>query len=362
MSSCLISQVSNLAKNGNSTLSRKRSVRCCLGDEGCFTDAGEICAPYGAQFSFVSKKNERLVLNDVLFLFHGELLSIGSVRLPNTDKSVGVSFPVVNLDSDQMCSSCREFFLKYSRSNTISYLNKAGMQLESDGHVYVLPMTSEKDARQTIMKYFLLIFRDIKSLHKLCFDYYIGSFCNEREKSGEGIFGTRSGYTYRGSFNLNHFNGYGSLSSTDCIHRGYFQTSSITGLGEVIDFKNHYFGEMDHGYASGLGSKEDGTRCFKGQFEKGRIHGSFLSIPERKKIIFGQYKNGYSYHVESSSSIEACFISNVPQGSCVQTNEFGSLYIGNVHDGKLHGKGISMHPLTRTILIGTWKNGVWEGN
>ena len=362
LSKGLNSRVSNILNMEGNTISRKRSLRSRLENGICSIDGNGLYVPYSIQDSSEGIRKERIVLNDVFFVFNGELLSLGKVILPNTDKSLGFSFPVVDPNSGNMCSSCKEFFDKYSRKSTVSYLHKAGLQLESDGHVSLSSATSERHARSYILQYCLLIIRDLRSLEKLCFDFYVGPFSGERSKCGEGLFRTKSGYSYHGSFEFNHFNGNGSLSSTSCIHRGYFQTSVITGLGEVIDPQNHYIGEMEQGYANGLGWKEDNKHYFIGCFQKGRVNGTLLHIPERTRFSFGQFKNGYAYHVERQNSIEGFFVNNVPQGVCVQTNEHGSLYIGNTQNWKPHGEGVSIHPLTRTIYIGSWKNGEWEGN
>ena len=362
MSECISSIVSNLPKMEGNSICRKRSSRCRLEDEGYSVDGNAAYTKFDMRYRASEIRTERLVLTDVFFVFNGELLSIGKVTLPNTDNSLGVSFPVVDLNSGNICRSCKEFFNKYSRRRTISYLLKAGLHLDNDGHVYCSSTTSEKEVRAYIITYFISIIRDLRSLEKLCFGYYVGPFSGERAKCGEGVFRTQSGYAYHGSFASNHFNGYGSLSSTSCIHRGSFKTSVITGLGEVLDPHMHYIGEMEQGYAHGLGWKDYNKHYFIGCFLNGRVNGTLLHLPERTRFSFGQYKNGYNYHVDNASSIEGLFINNVPHGVCVQTNEHGSLYIGNTQDGKPHGEGVSFHPLDRTIYIGSWKNGKWEGN
>ena len=362
MSKCISSRVSNLPKMEGNSICRRRSLRCRLEDEGCFDNADAACISFGMCNSASEKRIERLVLSDVFFVFTGELLSIGKVMLPNTDNSLGVSFPVVDLNSGNICHSCKEFFNKYSRRRTVSYLYKAGLQLENDGHVSCSSAISEKEVREYILTYFKSLIVDLRSLEKLCFDYYVGPFSGERTKCGEGLLKTKSGYVYHGSFASNHFNGYGSLSSTSCIHRGSFQASAITGLGEVIDSHNHYIGEMEHGYAHGLGWKDDNRNYFIGCYLNGRANGTLLHLPERTRFTFGQHKNGYAYRVNNQCSIEGLFINSVPHGVCVQTNENGSLYIGNTQDGKPHGEGVSFHPLDRTIYIGSWKNGMWGGN
>ena len=362
MSKCLISQTSNLPNMEENTISRKRSIHNRLDDVGFFVNGNSSYSQLNIEFWASRRRSESLVLNDVFFAFNGELLSIGKVVLPNTDRSIGMSFPVVDLNSGNMCSSCKEFFKKYSRRNTISYLQKAGLRLEIDGQMTFSTPTSEKAARPYIMKYFLLIMRDLRSLEKLCFDYYIGPYSGERDKCGEGLFLTKSGYTYHGSFKGNHFNGHGSLSSLSCIHRGYFRSSTITGLGEVISYSSRFIGEMVQGYANGLGYKDDKQHDYIGQFDKGHVYGSILYLPDKTKFTFGQYKTGYSYHIETLNSIEGMFLNHVPYGICVQTNQFGSIYIGNTRQWKPHGKGMSIYPLDRMIYIGSWKDGLWEGD
>ena len=362
MSKCISSRVSNLPEMEGNSICRRRSIRCRLEDKDCFVDGNATDIPFDMRHLASEKRIERLVFNDVFFVFTGELLSIGKVMLPNTDNSLGVSFPVVDLNSGNICHSCKEFFIKYSRRRTISYLYKAGLYIENDGHVSCSSATSEKEAREYILTYFKSIIMDLRSLEKLCFEYYVGPFSGERAKCGEGLYETQSGYVYRGSFASNHFNGYGSLSSTSCIHRGSFQENAITGIGEVLKSHNHYIGEMEHGYAHGLGWKDDNKHFFIGCFLSGRANGTLIHLPERSRFTFGQHKNGYAYHIGSQSSIEGLFINNVAHGICVQTNEYGSLYIGNTQGGKPHGEGVSIHPIDRTIYIGSWKNGKWAGN
>lgn len=307
-----------------------------------------------------SKKRVFSKLDNVKMKFVNGYINLAKIVSAVPEISVGMSFPIVKPDREKWCDSCIQFFEIYSETNIKKRLSGYGLSIDSDGSISLVRRMCKGNAERLVFILFSEMIRYLKSIDKLCFEYYIGPFKGERSKHGRGIFRNRDGFTYIGEFGDNHFDGYGSLMSTGCIHRGRFTHNYLEGINEVIDKSNYYVGSMSAGYASGLGWKNDHGKTYVSQFERGRVAGTTLRIVNRGDFYLGQYKNGYGYSL-GNSSIEGEYHDGKINGYCAQTNANGSLYFGDCIYGKPNGYGLSIYPLSRVIYIGEWKNGKWHG-
>ena len=308
----------------------------------------------------LSKRRTFLKLDNVKMKFVNGYINLAKIISDIPENSIGMSFSVVQPDRGKWCDSCIQFFEMYSETNISKRFSGYGISIDADGSISFDRYTRKRDAEYLIFSLFFEMIRTLKSIDKLCFEYYMGPFKGERSKQGRGVFRNRDGFTYYGEFSDNHFHGYGSLMSTGCIHQGCFINNFLEGINEVIDKSNHYVGNMSAGYASGLGWKNDHGKTYVSQFERGRVAGTTLRIVNRSDFYLGQYKNGYGYSL-GYSSIEGEYHDGKINGYCAQTNANGSLYFGDCVCGKPNGYGLAIYPLTRVIYMGEWNNGRWHG-
>ena len=151
---------------------------------------------------------------------------------------------------------------------------------------------------------------------------------DQNQLNREGVI-EKDGYTYTGEIIRQRAHGFGKkVYKNGDVYEGYFKSGKETGKG-VYRKANGFFynGRFKDGLFEGQGSLIDSKgNQYEGAFKKGKMEG------------FGKYL--YREVTElRKTEYEGDFRGNEPNGRGVLKFENGSVYRGEMKDGKMHGKG-----------------------
>ena len=215
--------------------------------------------------------------------------------------------------------------------------------------------------------------------------------------TGQGVFTKFDGLRYEGNFTKGYLNGPGvKITVTGDYIEAEFINDVANGQGKIYSPDgNYYEGNFEMGFITGKGINEyfDGTR-YEGNFDNSVPHGNgemwfadgshFVGELSNGNPVNGKYtwangdswqgpmlnlmKHGYGIYTYSpdsgGGSVEGDFINNYPNGYChvKEPNEFH--YIGNCKmssNSIYNGKGKMIYP-DGSIYNGDVNDGRWHGN
>ncbi|MBP9888749.1 MAG: protein kinase [Leptospiraceae bacterium] len=186
---------------------------------------------------------------------------------------------------------------------------------------------------------------------KTCTDCCVSGNC----KSGVGKYVYETGNIFEGEFRNGKKNGKGEyfIYSTKSKYEGNFLDGEFFGFGTLINYSDNdltkyigrYTGEFKKNKPEGQGAYyfQDGS-YFAGEFKDG--------LPDGKRGIF--YTKDHSLY---KGDIKLKDGEMLPEGKGLIIFDREKVYIGDFHNGKLHGKGRLIQP-DGTVINGNWENGV----
>ena len=155
-------------------------------------------------------------------------------------------------------------------------------------------------------------------------EYYLGTYDKKGNLCGKGIFISKEGNLYNGTFDKGLFNGKGILIDINGnYYLGDWKDGKCEGKGQIIyNDKILYEGEFKNNLFNGNGFfKWSDGRYYKGDFSNGLINGKGVNFWND-----GSNYNGNYFH-------------NVKQGEGVYSWKNGNKFIGNFVNNEPHGDG-----------------------